>query len=138
MKTLVDKIWDDHAIVTRDDGATLLWVDRHYVHEGSHHGFRALTARGARVAEPGLTVAVADHYVPVRERGAAIADPAIARMVATLTDNAATHGLRHFGLDTPHWPCRRAAVGGDRHRPADPGALHVGAAVGGLWRISLA
>jgi 3-isopropylmalate/(R)-2-methylmalate dehydratase large subunit len=101
MKTLVDKIWDDHAIVTRDDGATLLWVDRHYVHEGSHHGFRALTARGARVAEPGLTVAVADHYVPVRERGAAIADPAIARMVATLTDNAATHGLRHFGLDHP-------------------------------------
>lgn len=105
MRTLFDRLWDDHAILTREDGATLLWVDRHYVHEGSHHGFRALAARNARVAEPALTVAVADHYVPTRGRGGiaarGIADPDIARMVRTLRENAAAHGLRHFGLDHP-------------------------------------
>lgn len=98
MRTLFDKLWDDHVILTRDDGAALLWVDRHYVHEGSHHGFRALAARGMAVVEPGLTVGVADHYVPTR---GPVTDPDVARMVATLQDNAAAHGLRLFGLDHP-------------------------------------
>ena len=100
MRTLFDKLWDDHVILTRDDGAALLWVDRHYVHEGSHHGFRALAARGAGVAQPALTVGVADHYVPTRMRSS-IADPDIARMVATLRGNADAHGLRLFGLEHP-------------------------------------
>ena len=100
-RTLFDKLWDAHAVLTREDGATLLWVDRHYVHEGSHHAFRALAARGQRVAEPDLTVGVADHYAPTRGRGRPIADPDIARMVRTLTENAAAHGFRLFGLDDP-------------------------------------
>ena len=100
MRTLFDKLWDAHAILTREDGATLLWVDRHYVHEGSHHAFAALAARGLAVAEPGLTVGVADHYVPTR-RAAGVADPAVARMIGTLRGNAARHGFRLFGLDDP-------------------------------------
>ncbi|WP_103333235.1 3-isopropylmalate dehydratase large subunit [Pseudotabrizicola formosa] len=95
MKTLFDKLWEDHLILTRADGASLLWVDRHYVHEGSHHGFRTLAARGMEVAEPGLTVGVADHYVPTR---GPVATPDIARMVQTLADNTAAHGIRLFGL----------------------------------------
>jgi len=97
MRVLFDKLWDTHAILTREDGATLLWVDRHYVHEGSHHAFQALAGRGLPVAEPSLTVAVADHYVPTR-RGAP-ADPAVARMIATLSENTARHGLTLLGLD---------------------------------------
>src|SRR6185437_3074419 len=71
-----------------------LWVDRHYVHEGSFHAFSRLAERGTAVAEPGLTFAVADHYVPTRGPR-----PEIARMVRQIEENAAKHGIRLFGLN---------------------------------------
>ena len=67
-RTLIDKLWSAHEIARREDGAALLWVDRHYVHEGSFHGFSQMKARGRSVAEPQLTFGVADHYVPTRGR----------------------------------------------------------------------
>src|SRR5262249_12730271 len=73
--TLIDKLWTAHEITRRGDGAALLWVDRHYVHEGAFHAFTEMQARGGTVAEPDLTFAVADHYAPTR--GRAIADPEI-------------------------------------------------------------
>ena len=97
---MLDKLWSAHEILRRDDGASLLWVDRHLVHEGSHHAFARLAARGAGVAEPGLTFAVVDHYAPTRRAGP-IADPGIARMIGTLRENAKLHGLRIFDLDDP-------------------------------------
>ena len=100
-RTLFDKLWDAHAIVTREDGATLLWVDRHFVHEGSFHAFDQLKGRGAGVARPDLTFGVADHYVPTRARAAGIADEGIRRMVEELAANAAAHGIALFGLDDP-------------------------------------
>jgi 3-isopropylmalate/(R)-2-methylmalate dehydratase large subunit len=99
-RTLFDKLWDSHVIVTRDDGEALLWVDRHFVHEGSHHAFRKLDEKARGVAEPSLTFGVADHYVPTRGRPV-IADPEIAGMVQRLTDNATKHSIRLFGLDDP-------------------------------------
>ncbi len=99
-QTLLDKLWARHEIRLREDGTSLLWVDRHLVHEGSHHGFAKLAARGLPVAEPGLTFAVVDHYAPVRNRDS-IGDPDIARMIRTLEENAAHHGLRLFGLRDP-------------------------------------
>jgi 3-isopropylmalate/(R)-2-methylmalate dehydratase large subunit len=99
MKTLFDKLWDAHVVTQRDDGAALLWVDRHYVHEGSHHGFAKLAARHLPLAQPALTVGVADHYVPTR-RGLPPA-PDVARMINTLSRNAETYGFRLFGLDDP-------------------------------------
>ncbi len=99
-RTLFDKIWDMHAILTREDGETLLWVDRHFVHEGSHHGFGKLAARGARVARPDLTFGVADHYVPTRRAGG-VADPGIRGMVEQLAANSAANGITLFGLDDP-------------------------------------
>ena len=100
LRTLFDKLWDAHVIMTREDGETLLWVDRHFVHEGSHHAFRKLDERGAGVAEPALTFGVADHYVPTRGRPS-IADVEVAGMVDRLSANAAKHGFRLFGLDDP-------------------------------------
>src|SRR5215813_941140 len=100
-RTLLDKVWAAHEIARREDGEALLWVDRHFVHEGSFHAFSRLAERGAAVAEPGLTFAVADHYVPTRGSRRNIANPEIARMVRQLEDNAATHGIRLFGLDDP-------------------------------------
>ncbi len=99
-RTMLDKLWASHEVLRRDDGVSLLWVDRHLVHEGSHHAFAKLAERGLHVAEPDLTFAVVDHYAPTRDRGR-ISDPKIARMIQTLRNNAARHNLRIFDLDDP-------------------------------------
>jgi len=99
-QTLIDKLWNAHEIVRRDDGESLLWIDRHYVHEGSFHAFGRLAERGAAVAEPELTFGVADHYVPTRHRDH-IANPEIARMLRQIEENTTQHGIRLFGLDDP-------------------------------------
>jgi 3-isopropylmalate/(R)-2-methylmalate dehydratase large subunit len=100
-QTLFDKLWAAHEIARREDGDTLLWVDRHYVHEGSFHAFSRLEENGRMVAEPGLTFAVADHYVPTRGPRRSIANPEIARMVRQIEDNTAAHRIVLFGLDDP-------------------------------------
>jgi 3-isopropylmalate/(R)-2-methylmalate dehydratase large subunit len=99
--TLFDKLWHSHVVTERDDGLALLWIDRHFVHEGSHHAFGQIAARGARVARPDLTFGVADHYVPTRGRGRPIPDASVARMVDQLSANTAAHGITLFGLDDP-------------------------------------
>lgn len=98
MSTLLDKLWDAHEILRRDDGTSLLWVDRHWVHEGSHHAFAKLAARGMKIAEPLLTFGVVDHYAPTRPGEVA---PDIRRMITTLGDNALNHGIRLFDLKDP-------------------------------------
>jgi 3-isopropylmalate/(R)-2-methylmalate dehydratase large subunit len=100
-QTLIDKLWSTHEITLRDDGAALLWVDRHYVHEGSFHAFTQMRARGCSVAEPGLTFGIADHYVPTRGRDHAIADPTIAAMVRALETDTAENRISLFGLGDP-------------------------------------
>ncbi|SFU56416.1 3-isopropylmalate/(R)-2-methylmalate dehydratase large subunit [Methylobacterium sp. 174MFSha1.1] len=98
-RTLLDKVWDAHVMATRPDGQALLAIDRHLLHEGSFHAFGMLDHAGRQIRRPDLTFAVADHYVPSRDRGGPIPDPEIANMVSTLADNAGRHGIRHFGLD---------------------------------------
>ena len=100
-RTVFDKLWDAHVILQREDGAALLWVDRHLVHEGSNHAFEALDAKGRRVARPDLTVAIADHYAPTRDRAAGVADPRTREMIDALTANAGRHGIELFGLSDP-------------------------------------
>jgi 3-isopropylmalate/(R)-2-methylmalate dehydratase large subunit len=97
-RTLFDKVWDNHVIATREDGEALLWVDRHFVHEGSHHAFRQVDERGTAVAEPALTFGTADHYVPTRGRPV-IANPEVASMVDRLRASTARHGIRHFDIE---------------------------------------
>jgi 3-isopropylmalate/(R)-2-methylmalate dehydratase large subunit len=99
-QTLFDKVWSAHEIVRQESGESLLWVDRHFVHEGSFQGFDQVKARGGRVAEPSLTFGVADHYVPTRNRPA-IASPEIARMVEQLDENTRANGVTLFGLNDP-------------------------------------
>ncbi|MEM8729875.1 MAG: 3-isopropylmalate dehydratase large subunit [Pseudomonadota bacterium] len=98
--TLLDRLWARHEILQRADGVSLLWVDRHLVHEGSHHGFAKLDGRDLPVAAPDLTFAVVDHYAPTRDR-TRIGDPQIVRMIETLRTNAVRHDLRLFDLDDP-------------------------------------
>ena len=121
-RTLIDRLWSAHEITRREDGAALLWVDRHYVHEGSFHGFSQIQARGRKVAEPELTFAVADHYVPTRGRDREIPNPEIAAMVRNLEKNTAENGITLFGLQRSapgHRTRRRARAGSHASRPAD-------------------
>ncbi|MGJ3265183.1 MAG: 3-isopropylmalate dehydratase large subunit [Salinarimonas sp.] len=100
-RTLFEKVWDQHVVASRDDGPDLLFIDRHLVHEGSHHAFAKLDEKGLPVARPDLTFGVADHYVPTRNRSGGIADASVRRMVDQLSANARAHGVRLFGLDDP-------------------------------------
>ena len=97
-RTMLDKLWDAHEVLRRDDGTSLLWVDRHLVHEGSHHAFAKLKSRGMPVAQPELTFGVVDHYAPTRAGEVA---PDIRRMIKTLGENAAETGIRLFDLRDP-------------------------------------
>ena len=101
-RTLLDKIWDRHAIVQRDDGQTLLYIDRHFIHDGSRRAFEVLGERGLKVRRPDRTFGTPDHYVPTNGRDmAAIEDPDARLMVEAITRNAAAHGVTLFGLDDP-------------------------------------
>lgn len=100
-RTIIDKLWDAHEITRRDDGMSLLWMDRHLLHEGSFLAFDQLERRAGSVGHPELTFGFADHYVPTRARAAGIADPDIARMVEQLEGNARRRRIRLFGLDDP-------------------------------------
>lgn len=97
-QTLFAKLWEAHEIMRRDDGTSLLWVDRHLVHEGSHHAFARLKSRGQRVAAPDLTFGVVDHYAPTRA-GQLATD--VRHMIDTLANNARSQGIRLFDLNDP-------------------------------------
>ena len=100
--TLFDRIWDRHRIVTRSDGATLLHVGRHLVHDGSRAAFRALAERGMSVRHPGRTFGTPDHYVSTAgHRLEDIAEPHRREMVTALADNAGAQGFTLFGLGDP-------------------------------------
>jgi 3-isopropylmalate/(R)-2-methylmalate dehydratase large subunit len=98
--TLIDKLWNAHAITTREDGRTLLFIDRHILHEGSFHAFDQLKERGARIARPDLTFGIADHYVPTRAASSA-AVPEAAGMIEQLARNARDFGFLSFGQFDP-------------------------------------
>src|SRR5437764_219787 len=98
--TLFDKIWAQHEILKAENGLSLMWVDRHYIHEGSFQGFDKVEARNARVARPDLTFGIADHYVPTA-RGRAFNDPSLKHIVQQLADNTKKHGITLMGLDDP-------------------------------------
>jgi len=99
-KTMFDKIWDRHAIVTREDGNTLLHVDWHFCHEGSFQAFNALAAEGRTVRRPDRTLGMADHYVPTDSRTLdTVRDPAVRDIVEQFTANTARHRIRLFGLE---------------------------------------
>jgi len=98
--TLFDKIWSSHAVQVRADGATLLHIDRHLVHDGSSNAFRTLKSRQLPVRRPDRTFATPDHYVSTLGRGlAAINEPSRRGMVEDLEAHARSAGVTLFGLN---------------------------------------
>ncbi|HEY1362491.1 MAG TPA: 3-isopropylmalate dehydratase large subunit [Xanthobacteraceae bacterium] len=97
--TLLDKIWAAHAVIARPDGATLLYVDRHLVHDGSSNAFRKLKERGLGVARPDRTFATPDHYVSTLGRDLeSINEPHRRGMVEDLDANARANEVALFAL----------------------------------------
>ncbi len=101
-QTLYDKIWAEHAVASRDDGMTLLFIDRHLIHEvTTPQAFAGLRAARRRVRRPDLTLAVPDHNVPTTERTGPIDDPESAAQVALLEANCRAFGIEHIAIDAP-------------------------------------
>jgi 3-isopropylmalate/(R)-2-methylmalate dehydratase large subunit len=96
-KTLYDKIWNDHLVDEQPDGACLIYIDRHLVHEvTSPQAFEGLRMSGRKVRAPGKTLAVVDHNVPTTDRTKGIDDPESALQVDTLAKNAAEFGVEYY------------------------------------------
>jgi 3-isopropylmalate/(R)-2-methylmalate dehydratase large subunit len=97
-RTLFEKIWSRHAIRTREDGATLLSIDRHLIHDGSRAAFQFLAERGLPVRRPDRTFGTPDHYVPTAGRDLSRAEPHRREMVEDLQKNARAAGITLFDL----------------------------------------
>jgi 3-isopropylmalate/(R)-2-methylmalate dehydratase large subunit len=98
--TLYDKLWASHVVAQGEDGQTLLYIDRHLLHEVSTpQSFETLRRTGSPIWRPETHLAVADHAVPTNARGGPIADPQARAQVALLAANCAEFGLEHLALD---------------------------------------
>ena len=100
-KTLLDKVWDAHVVRELADGRTLLYIDRHLVHEvTSPQAFEGLRLTGRAVRRPDLTFATVDHNVPTSARHLPIADPLARQQVETLRANAAAFKVPLYDFDS--------------------------------------
>ena len=99
-KTLYDKIWEEHLVHEQDDGTSLIYVDRHLVHEvTSPQAFEGLRINKRKVRKPNLTLAVADHNVPTTDRTKGISDNQSKIQVDTLRKNCQDFGVPLFDMN---------------------------------------
>ena len=97
-RTLFDKIWDEH-VVSEDNGQSILYIDRHLIHEvTTPQAFEGLRLAGRRVRRPGKTIGVIDHVIPTERQLEPIADEIAALQVKTLIQNCQAHGIKLFQI----------------------------------------
>ncbi len=102
-KTLFDKIWDSHVVATIEDGPSVLYIDRHLIHEvTSPQAFAGIEKRGTEVFRPENTVATPDHNVPTIDQHLSIKDELSRFQVNKLTENCERHGITLYGLNHPY------------------------------------
>ncbi|MCS6849803.1 MAG: 3-isopropylmalate dehydratase large subunit [Gemmataceae bacterium] len=100
-QTLYDKIWHAHTVAQLPTGETLLYIDRHLIHEvTSAQAFDGLRLAGRRVRRPDLTFATADHNVPTDPDRLAVKDALSRAQIDTLQRNCAEFGITYYGLDS--------------------------------------
>ena len=99
-QTIYDKIWNEHLVHQQEDGTSLLFVDRHLIHEvTSPQAFEGLRNSNRKVRQPKLALAVADHNVPTTDRTKGISDQESKIQVDTLEKNCKEFGIQLFGMD---------------------------------------
>ena len=96
-RTLYDKIWDDHLVANNPDGTSLIYIDRHLVHEvTSPQAFEGLRLNKRKVRAPERTLAVVDHNVPTTDRSLPNPDPESAIQIETLAENTRDFGIEYY------------------------------------------
>ncbi len=99
-QTLYDKIWNEHLVHQQNDGTSLLYVDRHLIHEvTSPQAFEGLRILKRKVRQPNLTLAVADHNVPTTDRSKGIDDIESKIQIETLERNCKEFDIELFGMN---------------------------------------
>lgn len=101
-RTIFDMIWDRHVVSTIEGGPSVLYIDRHLIHEvTSPQAFRGLAGRGLSVFRPGQVVATADHNVPTLNQHLPIGEELSRKQVEALKENCAAFGIELYGLGHP-------------------------------------
>lgn len=99
-RTLYDKLWESHVVHVEDDGTTVLYIDRHLVHEvTSPQAFEGLKLARRKPWRVSANLAVADHNVPTTDRSRGITDPESRLQVDTLDANCAEYGIVEFKMN---------------------------------------
>src|SRR6478735_6815257 len=101
-KTLFEKIWDKHIVRTIEDGPSVLYIDKHFIHEvTSPQAFKGIEKRGLKVFRPQQVVATADHNVPTQQQHLPIKDELSRVQVQQLITNCKNHNIELYGLGHP-------------------------------------
>jgi len=102
-KTLFEKIWDSHVVAQTEAGRTILYIDRHLIHEvTSPQAFDGLRMANRKVRCTDLTYATMDHNVPTTDRSLPILDQTSAIQIQTLEKNCKEFGIELFDLKSPN------------------------------------
>jgi len=102
-KTLFNKIWDAHVVEKIEDGPSILYIDRHFIHEvTSPQAFKGIEKRGLSLFRPKQTIATADHNVPTLNQHLPIKDQLSKMQVDQLIENCEKHGVELYGLGHPY------------------------------------
>ena len=102
-KTLFEKIWDSHLVLEEENGPSLLYIDRHLIHEvTSPQAFEGLRLNNRKVRRPDLTIATEDHNVPTSDRSLPIVDQVSSIQIKTLEKNCKNFGIQLFGINNPN------------------------------------
>jgi 3-isopropylmalate/(R)-2-methylmalate dehydratase large subunit len=101
--TLFDKIWNQHIVQQINEGPSVLYIDRHLIHEvTSPQAFNGIEKRGLSLFRPQQIVATADHNVPTLDQHLPIRDQLSRMQVQQLIENCAKHGVKLYGLGHPN------------------------------------
>jgi len=98
-RSMLEKIWDRHVVRQGPGDWSLLYIDRHLLHEGASAAFDRLAKSGRAVRRPGASVATADHYVATTPGDWRAAEPEMRQMVERLAESAPRQRITHFGVD---------------------------------------
>ena len=102
-KTLFEKIWESHIVVEKQNNPTLIYIDRHLVHEvTSPQAFEGLRINNRKVRRPDLTIATMDHNVPTTNRSLPILDQTSSVQIKTLEKNCKDFGIKLFDVNSPN------------------------------------
>lgn len=99
---MFDKIWDQHEVAVLEDGSSVFYIDRHYLHEvTSPQAFAGLEKRGLPFFRPDQAVATMDHNIPTIGQANQVMGPESSLQVSRLQENCEKYGITLYGMTHP-------------------------------------